>query len=63
MRDFEKLGAFYLGKRHDADAQSIRQQLRNAQREAERGTPPASSRALFRLLRDLDKTAPLPPIP
>jgi len=52
-----------LEKRHDADAQSIRQQLRNAQREAERGKPPASSRALFRLLRDLDKTAPLPPIP
>ncbi len=51
-----------LEKRHDADAQSIRQLLRNAHREAQLGKPPASLRALFRLLRDLDAMTPLPPL-
>jgi len=52
-----------LEKRHDADAQSIRQLLRNAHREARLGKPPASLRALFRLLRNLDEMTPLPPPP
>jgi ribosome-associated protein len=51
-----------LEKRHDADAQSIRQLLRNAQREVQLGKPPASLRALFRLLRELDEMTPLPPL-
>lgn len=51
-----------LEKRHDADAQSIRQLLRNAHREAQLGKPPTSLRALFRLLRDLDAMTPLPPL-
>jgi ribosome-associated protein len=50
-----------LEKRHDADAQSIRQLLRNAHREAQQDKPPASLRALFRMLRDLDEMTPLPP--
>jgi len=50
-----------LDQRLEADAQAIRQLIRNAQRESSRGKPPSSSRALFRLLRDLDEKAPLPP--
>ena len=48
--------------RRDADAQAIRQLLRNAGREAARGKPPSAARALFRLLRELDETDPLPPL-
>jgi len=39
----------------------MRQLIRNAQREAAKGKPPSSSRALFRLLRDMDENDPLPP--
>jgi len=52
-----------LGSRRDADAQSLRQLVRNARREADQGKPPASARALFRQLRDLDEAEPLPPLP
>ena len=55
------LGAL-LDQRLDADAQAMRQLIRNAHRESDKGKPPASSRALFRLLRDLDEKAPLPPV-
>ena len=51
-----------LQQRHEADGQAIRQLIRNAQREASRGKPPSSARALFRLLRDMDETEPLPPL-
>ncbi|NNE06250.1 MAG: DUF615 domain-containing protein [Xanthomonadales bacterium] len=44
-----------------AEAQALRQLLRNAQRESRLGKPPASARKLFRMLRDLDSEAPLPP--
>ena len=44
-----------------AEAQVLRQLLRNAQRESRLGKPPASARKLFRLLRDLDNNTPLPP--
>ena len=52
-----------LDKRHEVDAQTIRQLIRNAQRETARGKPPSSSRALFRQLRDMDEKTPLPPPP
>ena len=52
-----------LDKRRDADAQAIRQLLRNAAREANRNKPPAAARSLFKLLRELDEAAPLPPVP
>jgi len=52
-----------LELRRDADAQAIRQLLRNALREKERNKPPAAARSLFRLLRELDENAPLPPVP
>lgn len=52
-----------LEKRRDADAQALRQLLRNAAREAARNKPPVAARALFRLLRDLDEAEPLPPLP
>ncbi len=51
-----------LQQRREADGQAIRQLIRNAQREASREKPPASARALFRLLRDLDENEPLPPL-
>jgi len=47
--------------RRDADAQAIRQLLRNAQRETQKNKPPAAARSMFRLLRELDETEPLPP--
>ena len=52
-----------LERRRDTDAQAIRQLLRNARREAERGKPPAAARSLFRLLRDMDLAEALPPLP
>lgn len=52
-----------LERRRDTDAQAIRQLLRNARREAERGKPPTAARSLFRLLRDMDLAAALPPLP
>ncbi|WP_282040425.1 ribosome biogenesis factor YjgA [Halomonas alimentaria] len=37
----------------DADRQALRQLIRNAQREREKGKPPASARKLFKLIRDI----------
>jgi ribosome-associated protein len=51
-----------LQQRREADAQAIRQLVRNARCEASAGKPPASSRALFRRLRDMDEAEPLPPL-
>jgi ribosome-associated protein len=50
-----------LERRRDADAQAIRQLVRNARREAQKNKPPAAARSLFRLLRELDEAEPLPP--
>ncbi|MEM1410799.1 MAG: ribosome biogenesis factor YjgA [Pseudomonadota bacterium] len=52
-----------LDARRDLDAQTLRQLLRNARRESDAGKPPAAARKLFRLLRDHDETAALPPLP
>ena len=52
-----------LDTRRDADAQAIRQLLRNAAREASCRKPPAAARSLFKLLRELDEAEPLPPVP
>ena len=52
-----------LERRRDTDTQAVRQLLRNARREAERGKPPAAARSLFRLLRDMDVVEALPPLP
>lgn len=49
-----------LTERHDVDVPAVRALLRNAQREAAKGKPPASSRTLFRMLRDLDENQTLP---
>jgi len=46
-----------------ANAQTLRQLIRNAEKEATLGKPPASSRKLFKLLRELDTEQPLPPLP
>ena len=50
-----------LQQQPEADGQALRQLIRNAQREALKDKPPASSRSLFRLLRDMDENNPLPP--
>jgi len=42
----------WLGRHPGADAQKLRQLIRNARKEAELGKPPRSSRELFRFLRD-----------
>jgi ribosome-associated protein len=46
-----------------ADPQRLRQLLRNARREAALDKPPAAARKLFRLLRKIDDSTPLPPPP
>lgn len=55
------LGAL-LDQRRDADGQALRQVLRNARAELARGKPPSAARTLFRLLRELDESEPLPPV-
>lgn len=52
--------AEFLQNRPDADRQALRQLIRNARREHASGKPPASARALFRMLRDMDGIEPLP---
>jgi ribosome-associated protein len=54
--------AVLIQERPEANAQLIRQLLRNARHEAERDKPPAAARALFRLLREMDEQAALPPV-
>ncbi len=41
----------------DADRQHLRQLTRNSRHEAEQGKPPASSRKLFKYIRDLDENS------
>lgn len=50
--------ASLLGQHPAADRQHLRQLMRNAQREAERGKPPAAARQLFRELRGLLEAEP-----
>jgi len=52
-----------LHQRHDSDAQLIRQLIRKARQESDRGRPPAAARALFRALREMDEREPLPATP
>jgi ribosome-associated protein len=51
-----------LEQRRDANAQTIRQLVRNARLEEKKNKPPAAARSLFRLLRELDEVEPLPPL-
>lgn len=44
-----------------SEAQTLRQLVRNARREAELDKPPAAARKLFRLLREIEAQRPLPP--
>ncbi|NRB72414.1 MAG: DUF615 domain-containing protein [Xanthomonadales bacterium] len=59
-RGDDALGPLFAA-RDDLDGQALRQLLRNAQREQKAGKAPASARKLFRMLRALDETSPLPP--
>ena len=51
-----------MQQHNDVDTQAIRQLVRNALKEAARNKPPASARALFRLLREMDESELLPPV-
>jgi ribosome-associated protein len=48
--------------RPDCDPQIIRQLVRKAQQESARGLPPAAARRLFRALREMDESEPLPAV-
>lgn len=45
-----------------ANAQMLRQLIRNAKKETRLGKPPTSSRKLFKILREMDSENPLPPL-
>ena len=45
-----------------ANAQTLRQLIRNAKKEARLEKPPAAARKLFKLLREMDADNPLPPL-
>ncbi len=59
----DPLLAALVRMRPEADAQMLRQLIRNARREASLGKPPASARKLFRMLRSLDEQSALPALP
>jgi ribosome-associated protein len=44
------------------NAQTLRQLIRNAKKEAKLGKPPSAARKLFKLLQETDKQSPLPPL-
>ncbi len=50
----------WLAAHPGTDIQTLRQLIRNARKEATEGKPPRSSRALFRMLRDLAETGEPP---
>ncbi len=52
-----------LAQNPDFNLQTLRQLVRNANKEAQLGKPPAIARKLFKLLRDSDAENPLPPLP
>ncbi|WP_207061322.1 ribosome biogenesis factor YjgA [Motiliproteus sp. SC1-56] len=49
--------AEFLSAYPGADRQHLRQLVRNARKEAERGKPPASARKLFKYIREVDEQA------
>lgn len=51
-----------LDKCPDINVQTLRQLIRNAQKEAKLGKAPAAARKLFKLLREADEGSPLPPL-
>jgi ribosome-associated protein len=51
-----------LEQTSNANAQTLRQLIRNAKKEARLEKPPAAARKLFKLLRESDEQNPLPPL-
>ncbi|MGD9265224.1 MAG: ribosome biogenesis factor YjgA [Lysobacterales bacterium] len=51
-----------LDERPDINAQTVRQLIRNARKEARLDKPPAAARKLFKILREADEREPLPPL-
>jgi ribosome-associated protein len=56
----DALGTLLAG-RDSSHAQTLRNLVRNAQKESSLGKPPASARKLFKLLREMDAEQALPP--
>ena len=52
-----------LGQSPGGNTQTLRQLIRNANRELKLGKPPSATRKLFKLLREMDEQQPLPPLP
>ena len=46
----------------EINAQILRQLIRNAGKEAKLGKPPSASRKIFKLLREVNETSPLPTV-
>jgi ribosome-associated protein len=46
----------------EINAQTLRQLIRNANKEIKLGKPPSAARKLFKLLREADVQTPLPPL-
>lgn len=55
LLDNEEALTEFLAQYPDADRQQLRQMIRNAQKEAAENKPPATSRKLFKYLRELDE--------
>jgi len=51
-----------LEQTSNANAQTLRQLIRNAKKEIRLEKPPAAARKLFKLLRESDEQNPLPPL-
>ncbi len=45
-----------------ANAQTLRQLIRNAKKELKLNKPPSAARKLFKLIREMDRENPLPPL-
>ena len=50
-----------VAKYPSANPQTLRQLLRNAQKESKLNKPPVAARKLFKVLREMDAVEPLPP--
>ena len=62
IEDSDKTLSELLKQIPDINVQTLRQLIRNAQKEIKLGKPPTAARKLFKLLRDTDEQSPLPPL-
>jgi len=62
MEDSDQALSNLLEQSPVINAQTLRQLIRNARKEAKLRKPPAALRKLFKLLREADAQSPLPPL-